>query len=331
MTATARPFALFGALAALIGAMSIWLVGSVHFAAHPDALATAISIDLTVTVALIWLATVVRSGAAKVISTGPVFLLGFASAYVLLPAAHRGALGVFEVVAAGLEVALLVTAALRIRAIRRGMRARRADGQPWLEAVEGSLADSLGSPLLARMVTAEAAAIHYGVLGWFRKAPRDGFSVWREAGWPAILGVFTFLITVETVGIHLLVERWSVVVAWLLTAASAYSAVWLFGDWNALRLEPVRVHDDAISVAVGLRWRVRIPRARITRIEARSDLEELEGHLNAAVIGDPTVVITVDEPLVARGPFGIERTFTRIGLSIDDVPGFLAATEARRR
>ncbi len=224
---------------------------------------------------------------------------------------------------------MLATALGKMRGIHRGVRARLADGEPWLDALETTLGEALATGLLTRIVASEAAVFRYAIIGWFERAPSDGFTIWKNAGWPALLAVFTFLLVLESVVVHVFAASWSPAAAWVLTAGSVYALAWLFGDWNALRLEPVRVDGRGIVVTVGMRWRVRIPHARITRIEACSHLVEAEGALDAAVSGAPTVVITVDSPLVARGPFGMRRPFTRIGLSIDDVPGFLSAASRR--
>ncbi|WP_433929870.1 hypothetical protein AB3662_39110 [Sorangium cellulosum] len=320
----------------MLWAVEIAVVRSRHFAASPDLIALAASIDLTLLVTGLYALLVIRPGHAPALSAIPVFLVGLLGARALLPEEHRGALGALELAALLAEAGMLGLAVWRGRAIARAFRVGRAAGLAYAEALEQAATPVLGSQLAARLLATEMSVLRYAALGWFERAPRAGdgraYTCYRESGWHTLAGALALLLAAETVILHLVLARYTAIGAWIATAASLYSLAWLCGDLNSLRLDPTRLDDKegALLVRVGLRWRARIPYAAIAGVELHAALDTTRpGALDASVSGGPIVVVTVAAPQVAWGPLGIRRDFTHIGLSIDDAPSFREALLAR--
>ena len=134
-----------------------------------------------------------------------------------------------------------------------------------------------------------------------------------------------FVTLAEIVAVHIFLLQFSEVAAWLLTGLSIYGALWMLGDYHAIRLHPVAVYDDRVVLDCGLRWRMEIPRSAIARAHRFSgDVEEYEG-LNLAVLRHPTVVLELTAPHAATNLFGREKASDRVALSIDDAERFLLA------
>src|SRR5438132_1457589 len=77
------------------------------------------------------------------------------------------------------------------------------------------------------------AIVGYAVAGWRR--PRPAATRFTATnGWSLYAGVFAFLCVVETPVVHLALHAWPTA-AWIATALSLYSVVWLAGDAHALR------------------------------------------------------------------------------------------------
>jgi hypothetical protein len=137
---------------------------------------------------------------------------------------------------------------------------------------------------------------------------------------------------VEGVVVHLLVAGWSVGAAWVLSAISAYGAVWMVGDLQAIRLRPTLVSPDALTVRVGMRWNARLPWSEIESVEPRGRTpfpRRAAGHLRATPMGEPSFVVTLRSPARVIGPYGITRSVTRIGIAVDDVREFETAVHER--
>jgi hypothetical protein len=82
----------------------------------------------------------------------------------------------------------------------------------------------------------------------------------------------------------------------------------------------VTVGSDALELRLGVRWRGRIARATIERIERGT---ATAGIVDVSIVTS-NVVVTLREPVTLRGLLGRRRTATRVALSIDEPDRFVA-------
>jgi hypothetical protein len=286
----------------------------------PPLIGSALAIDLTVTAGLIVYALAVRPGLLPATVLGPVLIAGAAVAHWALPAtpvtaAVGAAIGVLEVV-------LVASLLRRVARIARRARARGAD-VALLDALEDGLRDLLPRRAAA-IVATEVAIVVHAVTGWRRPRLAPGqFTVHRDKDWSLFAGVLIALTVVETVGLHLVIAPHNTVLAWVLTGLSAYSALWLLGDAQALRHTGVRISDSHLHLAVGLRWRAEIPWSAVTaveRIETRPP--RAAGTVDASIL-EATTAFHLDPPVLVRGPLGIERRAHLLVTTIDDADRFI--------
>lgn len=284
-----------------------------------SAIGIGLALDLTVTAtAATWWLGVRRGGLSR---RAPFVVLAagaLAARFVLAAEASRVAFGMVL----ALELGLIALITVRARHLIRGMR-RRA-GLPLIVRLADSL-EEIGVPRrVARILTTEIATTGLALTGWFRRAPRDGFSVHRTHVSLAMHAVMVLLIAVETLALHLLLARVTAVGAWISTGLSIYAVLWVIGDAHALRLGRIRIEHDQIVIEVARRWAAVIPRRVIAAVHRETAVRP--GALDLA-IETPTVMLELSAPVTARGPFGLTRSGARVALTIDDPEGFVAALE----
>jgi hypothetical protein len=322
-TARANPYPLL-----LIGGGGLALLAAIvvrtqAFAAHPDVLAWAFTCDLTISLPLLWWLFAVRSGRAGAVTLIPLFVIGVAAARIL-PAAQHSFVDQLRYIAAPLD---LVTIAL---IIRRVARIRRIDGggDP-VAGIERACAEVFGNGRVARMVAFEISVTYYAFSGWRKRAP-SGFTVHLRSGWATLIGVFVFLIGIESVGAHLVVQMWSVKAAWIVTTLDLYGLLWLLGDYQALRLRPTHIDGDTFVLSYGLRWRAVIPLAAIAAIEPLHHQAQWKGKgvLTVAMLDEPRLLIRFATPQTVHGLAGMTRTIDALAILADDDAGFAAALRA---
>lgn len=285
-----------------------------------SAMAVGIAVDLTVTAAVAtwWLGA--RSGMLPRRAPLVVLGIGVLTARLVVPG-EGGRLAIW--IGIGLELGLFALAVGRAPRLVRSLR-RHAE-LPTILRFATALED-IGVPrLFARVVTTEVSTMGLALTGWFRRAPRGGFSVHRTHCSVAMNVVLAGLVALETFVLHLLLARVSVVGAWISTGLSIYALIWLVGDAHALRLGRIRVGRDAVVVEVARRWAAVIPRRAIVAVRRQTAVAE--GALDLAV-ETPTVELELAEPVTARGPFGLSRSGARVALTVDDADGFVAALGA---
>ena len=317
---TGRPARLlaFGVLGAIVAA-EVAVVAFAGRAVATAALANAIVIDLTLGALLVvWLLGVRRGGLPRTVLL-PTFLAGLGGAHLLVGSHEPVALDLLGAGAVAAELAIVV---LVIRGVSRGARALGREGDDALVAVRQLVERGLGTGAPARLLASEIAALWFATGAWRRPVPSyDGARRFaydgRVGGIHAALLVAT---VVEVVAVHLLVSRWSDVAAWALTALALYGLLWILGDLRAVRLRPTTLDDHTLVIRTGLRWTMAVPRERIVAVHRRDWRHRFGAgadELSLAVLGEPDVVIELDRPLEATGPFGITRTARRVGFSAD--------------
>ncbi|HTU13157.1 MAG TPA: hypothetical protein VMG08_19865 [Allosphingosinicella sp.] len=138
--------------------------------------------------------------------------------------------------------------------------------------------------------------------------------------------VFAAIVTLELFLVHLLVSLfWSHVAAWVLTAMSLATLIWVVLLIRSLKRLPVLVDDDGVTMRVGTLKAVRIPVGSLAGLRTAWPREELQqrGVLNLAMINYPNVMLDLDPPLP-----GGRHPVRAIAHRLDD-PGAFAAAVTR--
>lgn len=293
------------------------ILASGAFARAPELIAFAVTLDLTVTATLIaWWFGVRRSSLPSWIAF-VVFAWGVVVARLWV---SHAPLPLLVAVGGMAEVVTMGWLVLRLRRVVLTARAARHEGP--IGSIEAGLLEARIPARIAAIFASELAVLGLALTGWFRRPQRGAMSM-RSTGWLTYVGVIGFLVVVETAVTHfLLAAMWSPIAAWVATATSAYLLLWLIGDAQAIRLHPVAIDGEKLRVMVGVRWRAAIP---LTAIASVTEIRSVpDGALNLALL-EPTVLVTLREPVVVRGLLGRRRRADRLALTIDDPKAFAAA------
>jgi len=312
---------LFLAILAAVYAASLTIVRRFPSLAHPDAVAVGMTLDLLVVVPAAYWALLVRRTRVPVVTLVPVCVLSLVAAAAILPADRQAPIRFARALAIPLEIGLVGWIAWRAAGAWR-RAGRDADADP-MDRLRSAAFDVLRNERAAAIFACETAVAYYGVLSWFRGRPhvpagRRAVAHHRRSGRGSVLVVLLVLFAGEGFAMHVLVARWSPLVAWTITIFTAYAALWLVADYRATVLRPILVGADDVVVRAGLRCTARVPRALIERCGPEKpgtgrDVANLEG------LSAPTRWITVREPVVAEGPYGLRRRVRAFGVT-PDVP-----------
>jgi hypothetical protein len=331
----ARPFTLpvasFAAASLAVYVVALLIVGSQAFGRWPDDLALGVTLDLTIVVPLLYYLLVVRGARAPVFTILPVLILSAFGAWRVLPENHHAYLYAVEILLVTAELLIVGWCVARVYGEVRHQRSRPTAAIPGEDAV-----DRLRSTLyrispaaerpLAGLLAHELAVFYYAFLFWRvePQAQAEGiaFTYHHRNGSVGLLGALLGIIAIETAVVHLLVSRWSMTAAWVLTAVGVYGIIWLLGFLQSVRLRPLLVTRDALHMRIGLLWSARIPLRRIAAImpiQGSAEGRKASGYLHAAVLAEPQLLIELAEPIEVHGPFGYtKRDVRRIGLGVDD-------------
>lgn len=289
-----RPAAHFALAALFVMTACLVVLRSRAFAANPDVAAWGVTFDLTITIPLLYWFFVVRRKHAGPLTLATLFVVCTIVASALIPRPQQFFLHDLKYLVAALEVVLITTA---VRRLGRG---------------EGRMASLLLS---------EAAMMQYALTGWWRKPERvDGRAITfhERSGWGSIVACAIVLIASEGIAAHLFLATWSTNAAWAWTALDVWGALWLLGDYHALRLRRSWLGGDALQLRVGMRWNVTIALSNIASIEPIREWKKRRGVLKVAMLDEPRWLITLREPVVVHGIAGIRKEIRALALLPDD-------------
>ena len=259
--------------------------------------AVAVTIDLVVVVPLAFYFLVVRRRGLSIVTLVPVLALSMLAASRVLPTDRQQALHVLEALALPAEVALLGWI---------GWRAARALREARAEPMLDPLAQLRRAAF--ELTRNDRAAEVVGLGSWRSRAHApagsSAFSQHLRSGHAAMMLALILLLAVEGLAVHFLLHHWSVLAAWICTIGSAYGALWLIADYRATVLRPILVSDESILFRAGFRCTVQVPLDRIAGVSRNKPQ------------------LTLSEPMVAEGPYGLRRRVRAIGIAPDAADEF---------
>jgi hypothetical protein len=278
----------------------------------------AVLFDLVVVFPLVFATVVLRPARRSWLGAAPVMALGAMVAGALL--ARRADMKLpLRLAGAVAELAVLALLVVRVRKANGQLRGAASDD---LLLRVGALSD----PVL-RVAGAEFLVVYYALVGPFvrRLSRPNEFGYTEESGLGGVLFAFGFVTLMETIAAHVLLSMWSARAAWVLTALSVYTLLWLAAAFQAARLRPVVVSEDQLLVRSSLLWTVEVPRDAIECVRAVDDAPRDKRVLRAALGTSPVLLVTLKRPVRARGPFGTHRTVDAIALYVDEPARLRAA------
>ncbi|MEP1095096.1 MAG: hypothetical protein ABJG78_08300 [Cyclobacteriaceae bacterium] len=301
--------------------------------ANANELSSAITLDMLLTVPFIYFL-LIRKREVPKITVVPVFILGIIICSLILPADNRFLLDLAKMwMLPVVEVAILGFVLIKIRKTAALFKKENDIAPDFYSALRKASAEIFPTKL-ASIFSMEISVIYYSFFVWKRrKLVANEFTYHKESSIRILLGVFIFIILVETAVIHILLQEWSVVAAWFLTGLSVYTAFQLFAILKSVSRRPICICEKKLILRHGLLSETEIPIEQIRSIELTSKsieanksnrllspLGEMDGH-------NVVIELTVDQELL--GFYGIKKSFRKIAFHVDEKQRFFEALEER--
>jgi len=288
-------------------------------------LAWALAIDMMVTVPLVyWL--LIRKRSISKITVVPWFVVGIILSYHLLNQQSQPiTFWAFHYLLPLIELAVVSTITYKAVRLVKEYRAQKST-MDFIEAIHHSTQEVFGVGLPAKLLAWEIAVVYYALVKWRHQFAPNQFTYHRQAPIKSILAVIMFLVVVETVVFHLLLQIWSVVAAWILTALSIYSLLWLIAQWKTMAFRPQVVDDQKLILHHGLLYQVTIPLDRIENCEEIRKVDSAAKVLSIMPqLDSPNVQLKLYSDVTVEGIYGQSSTERVIAFKVDDPRAFCEA------
>jgi hypothetical protein len=217
-----NPYFSFLAITVFISAVISALAHSITDPSRRPLVGAASALDLTFTITALYYWLLVRPGLRSRTTMVFVALLGLWRAAFLFPDVIPGKVWI----GGGLELAIFAAVGTAILKSRGTLR----ESDP-VECLRSAFAGFIPVPAAARILAGEFAVLYYGFCTW-RAQPHVppgalAFTMHKRTFVNDLFTAMAFLSLLEIVPVHLLVNHWSPLAAWIATLISLYGAIWM--------------------------------------------------------------------------------------------------------
>ncbi|RJS60269.1 hypothetical protein [Bacillus sp. PK3_68] len=222
-----------------------------------------------------------------------------------------------------------------VRTIRRKVQATRGAVTSTL-AVWQQAETAFSENRFAKIIISEWMIWKLALASWKQKAPESDrhFTAHRQTSVLAFNVMLIHAVVLETVGVHWMIHSMNPVIAWVMVVLNIYTVLFFIGEIQAIRLNPIVVEADKITVPIGLVKRITATKENIFSIRRteegeynEKDQDAFHGVYADMEKGEPQVVIELKQPATVHYIYGFTKKAKRIYLRLDQPEEFLAAVE----
>ncbi|WP_422361048.1 hypothetical protein [Reichenbachiella sp.] len=317
------PLALFAVVAFFVQSITLKNI---------DALSLAITADLLITIPLVYFLLIRNSSISK-ITVIPMMILGLVLGGYLLPKENQNYLDLFKTWALPvIELTVMTFVVIKVRMAIKGFKRLKSGSADFFTILKKTCAEFLPKRLVLPFAT-EVAVIYYGFIRWKSHKPAENeFTYHKTSGTPALFGAVIFVIGIETLALHILLEGWNQWVAWILSILSVYTALQVFGFAKSLGQRPIVFDTDSLILHYGILNEVKIPFEHIDSIElSGKSIDRLPMAKTLSPIGDlegHNVILYLKEESTLSGLYGLKQRFKILALYVDNKNEFVSKLAA---
>lgn len=316
------PIQLFLAIATTMLLVEWFIVHSLAFTRQPNSLALCVTADFVLVLPLAYYWLIVRTGRWSKTSLVAVYGASLGLAKWLLPVENQPYVNDLVGTLPLLEVGVLAYIGWHGVAVFKAYRAYQQHSPNFIQNLQQSLTDVTNQPKLSQILATEAAILRYGLFGWLGKTEVGpllrAITSHRDSGQVALLAMLALVAVIESVAVHLLVARWSVLGAWILTATSVYGLLFIIAEIVTTIKRPSYLTGETLHLLFGMRWQGTVELSNIERVER---INEKPGKapdlLTGPLLVQPNLLLTLREPVLFTGIYGLKKTVTQVTMLVD--------------
>ncbi|TWJ03226.1 hypothetical protein JN11_00763 [Mucilaginibacter frigoritolerans] len=297
------------------------------FITHNHNLSIAITLDLIFSIPLIHVVLSTRSSNLKY-STALFFTAGLIVASFIIPKNNQFLLHEVKVwVVPVIEFCGIVFFVIQTKKIRSKHASLKKNSDDFYTVFKQISKDVLPARL-ASIITAEISAFYYGFFNW-RKVVYDNktFSYHKKTGTISLIGVFIFMILIEASVFHLLLQKWSGKVAWVVSGLSFYAVLQAFGILRSILKRPIQINDSQLVVPYGILAETAFDLTDIASVEIYNKVsitgENLRGISPFKKIEEPDIILNLTKAYYIEGIYGKKKAFDQLLINVDEKEVFL--------
>ncbi len=309
-------------LVVLVMLTAVWVAFSIPTSGQPSYLAHAVTADLAITAPLLYLFLIRKTTIPK-LTVLPCFFLGLLIAHSVLPAGERSFLSFLTNYAVPLiELTVFFFISRKAFHFIKTFRQQGKSQYDPLEVLVKSVQEILGEGRVSRIFATEMSVLYFSLLSWKTPAKQSAahFTHYQKSGLGALVGIIVLILATETFALHILLLKWSGIVAWLASLSSVYLGLLFFAHYKASWQRQSWIDEKTLHLRYGLMGDANIPLEQIKEIvlsQRTPSVEEGYAKLGHA-FENHNVILHLEQAISIRRMYGKEEEATILSLTIDD-------------
>jgi len=268
----------------------------------------------------------IRKTEISKLSVVSVFILGIVVASFIIPTEDQSFLDliktfVFPVV----ELGVLGFIGYKFFQLRKEFKTTSSQSLDFNDLINVAAKEVFPGKVGALLAT-EISVVYYAFFNWKnRPIQPNEFTYHKRSGSREMLGAFSFILLIEAFAMHLVLEKWSVTAAWILTFLSLYTALQFFALIRSMSQRPHLIQDGKLYLRYGFMSNTQIDLSDIESLEFGRKAPEDEGFKKLAIIGDldgHNVILKLKKEYELKRIYGMKDRFTMLGLHVDEKEDF---------
>ncbi|WP_042349277.1 hypothetical protein [Bacillus massiliigorillae] len=228
-----------------------------------------------------------------------------------------------------LEVLVLVTLFKHLPAIVRKVK---ESSLPVVFSYAKATDEKVKSIPIIQIICSELLMFYYALASWRTKPilNESSFTVYHKSNVITFQVMLIHAIVLESLGLHWWLHNQSLLLSVILLVINIYSVIFILGDIQALRLNPLQLAEDRMYISLGLMKRMEIKYEDIEELVA--DSETLEKKLPKTTIDfmardfeqiTPHLILKLKRPVEATLFMGIKKQYEEVAIRVDEPERFI--------
>ncbi|MFY0630098.1 MAG: hypothetical protein JXR05_06930 [Flavobacteriaceae bacterium] len=299
---------------------------------NPSVFSTAITIDFLITIPLVYFL-IIRKRKIPKITVLTTFVLGMVILTFALPEGNQSLLSLVKTYFLPiLELGIIGFIIYKVRSIRKAYKSQEKT-EDFYTALLRATNEVLPKKVASVLVT-EISVAYYGFIHWRKVQLKENeFSYHEKSTVNSIVISFLMIILIETLALHFLLQKWSVIAAWILTGLSIYTALQFFALARSISKRPIKIDEkkNELILRFGFfsEWSVSISDLKEVELSAK-DLPEDKSVAMFAPLGsllEHNVILHFNEEQLFSGIYGLKRKAKSLAIYVDEKGDFKRVLE----
>ncbi|WP_405207262.1 hypothetical protein [Aquimarina sp. LLG6339-5] len=306
----------------LIIVVMIFLTKLSIFTTNSSSLSIGIMFDLLLTVPFIYFLQIRKTNIPK-ITVLSFMTIGMVICSIIIPSKNQYYLDLFKTwIFPVLELSIISYLVYKLTKFTKRYKSNKNKSIDFFTALKYTCKEVLPKAAVTPVIT-EIAVFYYGFIYWKkRKLNENEFSYHKNSGTISLLIAIIVIIGIETIAFHILLAKWNLTAAWVLTFLSIYSGIQIIGFIKSMCKRPISIENDKLFLRYGIMNETTIELSNIESIEISSkdiELDKITRKLSfLGVLENHNMIIRLKEENTLIGLYGIKRSYKNLAIYVDD-------------